>query len=53
MTQDIRKERDCQSDNGGKVPPELDKIAKVVLAYRPEKKTKKKIDKQEKKNKGS
>lgn len=45
MTQDIRKDRDCQSDNSGEVPPELDKIAKIVLAYRPEKKVKKKSGK--------
>lgn len=35
-----------------KVPPELDRIAKVVLAYRPKKKTKKST-KNEKKIKGS
>lgn len=36
-----------------KVPPELDKIAKIVLTYRPKKKAKKKGVKIEKNIKGS
>lgn len=51
MTQDSRKGRDCQSDNGEKVPPELDRIVDKVLAYKPKPIEKKKATKNGKKNK--
>jgi hypothetical protein len=35
------------------IPPELDKIAKIVLAYRPKPKEKKKSTKKGKKDSGS
>jgi hypothetical protein len=40
MTKHIKKHNVSQEDNFAKVPPELDKIVDVVLAYRPKQKEK-------------
>ena len=42
MTKHIKKNNVPQADNYEKVPPELDKIVDVVLAYRPKQKHKEK-----------